>query len=244
MLTQQLTRHFSEDDLILLHYGELADDARHLDGCDDCRQRLEALRGVLAAVDDDAIPEPPADYEDRVWRHVSWRMRRPRRRVWLSAAAAAALLIIGFLAGQRMRFAKAPADAGTPAAAVAQQKELTADERLAYAAESHFDRSSRLLLEVANGEPVAENGAATELVATNRLYRVMATRSGASDVAALLDELEPILLELEHGGDAEAIRARIEEQELLFKLRVIRSRVGDKAQPPARPRTPQKGIGS
>jgi hypothetical protein len=236
-----LNRHFSDDDLILLHYGELRDDASHLDGCEACRMRLEALRTVLAAANDDAVPEPPAGYEEHVWRHVSWRMHPSKRRSWLWAAAAAAMLIIGFIAGQLTPRAIAPTDSGAPAVV---EKVPTADERLAFAAQSHFARSSRLLLDVANGEELQENPA-TELVATNRLYRVMAERAGASDVARLLDELEPILLELEHGGDADAIRKRIQEQELLFKLRVIRSRAAEKprATAPTNP-TGAKGIRS
>jgi hypothetical protein len=125
-------------------------------------------------------------------------------------------------------------------AATTTQQIVTPDQRLAFAAESHLDRSSRLLLDVANGESDFD---ATELVASNRLYRVMAERAGATDVARLLDELEPILLELEHGGDPAAIRKRIQERELLFKLRVIRSRVGDKPQP-ARTHSVRKGIDS
>jgi hypothetical protein len=233
-------RHFSDDDLILFHYGELREDASHLDGCDSCRVRLEALRRVLAAAGEEALPEPPAGYEDHVWRHVSWRMHPSKRRSWLFAAAAAALLVIGFIAGQLAPRAVAPDDSGTP---VVVERIPTPDERFAFAAQSHLDRSSRVLLEVANGEELAGDSA-TELVASNRLYRVMAERAGASDVARLLDELEPILLELEHGGDPDAIRQRIEERELLFKLRVIRSRVGEKPLQPARPPTERKGIRS
>lgn len=237
-----MTTHFSDDDLILLHYGELRDERSHLDGCEACRARLGGLRDVLATVDDDAIPEPPDGYEDHVWRHVSWRMHPSKRRTWWFAAAAAALVIIGFIAGQLTPRAVAPGDAGEPVVVAEKEKARTPDERLAFAADSHLERSSRLLREVANGEDVGEKPA-TELVATNRLYRVMAERAGASDVARLLDALEPILLELEHGGDADAIRKRIEEQELLFKLRVIRSRVGDSA-PRSRPEPQRKGIRS
>lgn len=241
MLKATLMKHFSDDDLILLHYGELRDAASHLDGCEPCRARLEAFRAVLAAADGEVIPEPPAGYEDQVWRHVSWRMHPSKRRTWLAAAAAAALIILGFIAGQLTPRAIAPRDSGAPV--IVAEQEPTPDQRLAYAAESHFDRSSRLLMEVANGEKVEQNPA-TELVATNRLYRVMAERAGASDVAKLLDELEPILLELEHGGDAEAIRQRIAERELLFKLRVIRSRAGEKPRAAAPPQSPRKGIRS
>lgn len=231
--------HYSDDDLILLHYGELADSERHLDGCEPCRARLEALRNMLAITDAEPIPEPRADYEEHVWKHVGWRLRPARRRVWLSAAAAAVLLL-AFLLGQwsagRLR---PPVSPTPPVAEAATATQTVPDERLAFAAESHLDRSSRLLLEVSNGEGADVD--TTELVASNRLYRVMAERAGASDVAKLLDELEPILLELEHGGDVAAIRKRIEERELLFKLRVIRSRVGS-SEKPTKPI--QKGMNS
>jgi hypothetical protein len=237
-----MSPHLSDDDLILLQYGDVADDAKHLEGCASCSARLETLRSVLAATDDDFIPEPPAGYEDRVWRQLSWRLRPSRRRVWLTAAAAAALLVIGFVAGQFSQRAIAPTDSGAPV--IAEVRQPSPDERLAFAAESHLDRSSRLLLEVANGEELKEHSA-TELVATNRLYRIMAERAGASDVARLLDELEPILLELEHGGDAAAIRRRIQERELLFKLRVIRSRTEkSQAVQPQDPKHQPKGIRS
>jgi len=225
-----MNAHLSDDDLILIHYGELT--SPH--DCAECRARLAELRRVLDLAGDDDVPEPPAGYEAQVWRRLEWRLRPARRRVWIPAVAAAALLVIGFFVGQWAQQAKAPA--GGPSTAIATANataEPTADDRMAFAAESHLDRSSRLLLEVANDEPLGKDAAA-QLVASNRLYRVMAERAGAADVAKLLAELEPILLELVNGGDPAVIRKRIEERELIFKLRVIRS-LGDETAAPAQP---------
>jgi hypothetical protein len=219
--------HLSDDDLVLIHYGELT--STH--DCADCRARLAELERVLAIAGDEAIPEPPPGYEAQVWRRLEWRLRPSRQRVWIPAVAAAALLVVGFFLGQFTQRAKPPV-AG-PSTAI-ETTAPTADDRMAFAAESHLDRSSRLLLEVSNGEPLGRD-AATELVASNRLYRVMAERAGAADVAKLLAEIEPILLELENGGDPAAIRKRIEERELIFKLRVIRSLADEKP-------LPRKGI--
>jgi len=56
----------------------------HLDGCDACRAALERLRAFAARMATPPI-EAPA------------RFRRPRRLLWLPAAAAAALLAVAFL---------------------------------------------------------------------------------------------------------------------------------------------------
>ena len=96
---------------------------------------------------------------------------------------------------------------------------------------------------------------AASLVASNRLYRRAADRAGHRRIVALLDELEPLLLELAHSvpdgattGDTDSVASakvareeltatqqRIEEKDLLFKLRIAGS--GWTGRPPARPIT-------
>jgi hypothetical protein len=212
-----MTNHHADDELILLHYGELRTDHT----CDECEARLARLRDVLALADADAVPEPPADYEERMWKRVEFQTRRRSVRWWIPAAAAA-MLVIGFISGQlfqRWQVPAAPQEA-VRATAAEVRKPATPESKLVLAANEHLDRSSRVLLEVSNGGKAGE-----DLVAANRLYRVMAQQSGAKEVAGLLDELEPILLELAHAeseADLAAIRKRIDERELLFKLRVAR----------------------
>ena len=88
----------------------------------------------------------------------------------------------------------------------------------------------------------AERERAGDLVAENRLYRQTAARTGDARVTSVLDDLEPVLLEIAHGPDrltpeeVENLRQRIEGDGILFKVRVAGSTVRhreEKAAPPA-----------
>ena len=67
----------------------------------------------------------------------------------------------------------------------------------------------------------------TSFVDANRLYRQSVRGTGSPAVGLLLDQLEPLLLDLVHSPgrlsapEFEALRARIDEQSLLFKVRVM-----------------------
>jgi hypothetical protein len=101
----------------------------------------------------------------------------------------------------------------------------------------HLESSERLLTELANSETdgavdlSAERRWAQDLLTANRLYRQSARNGGRSRIAALLDELEPLLLEIAHGpseipaDEIEDLRARIEDQSILFKMRVASQRL-------------------
>ena len=69
-----------------------------------------------------------------------------------------------------------------------------------------------------------------------------AARAGDTRVSSVLDDLEPVLLEIAHGPDlltpeqVESLRRRIEGDGILFKVRVAGSTVRhreEKAAPPA-----------
>lgn len=242
-------REISEDDLILHYYGESADPLvleRALAESADLRRRYAELARDLAAAAL-STPEPPADLAARVWQEL--RPRLAERRSWherlFSRAGAGwgpgwtlaavsltvvAALGIGYLAGRR--------EAAVPAAPVAATGLSTAArERLLLASvESHLAGSERLLTRVTNAAPSDATALAEEsvwaeaLVSSNRLYRAAAERSGQRRIAALLDELEPLLLELSHStagapDDLAAAQRRIEHTDLLFKLRVTGERL-------------------
>jgi hypothetical protein len=102
---------------------------------------------------------------------------------------------------------------------------------------THLERSERLLTELANAETdgtvdiSAERQWAQDLLSANRLYRQITRRGGRPMLSSLLDELEPFLLELAHSPsdiapeDLADLRTRIEEQALLFKMRVVSQRL-------------------
>ena len=214
---------------------------------------------MLDAVDEALpVPERPADYGAQVWRRVAPRLpaRRPgwgarlrsllrararRRAVRLLplAAAAALLLAVGFVAG-RVWPPDAPGDGRTERRA---RRTLSAggrDQILLASVAEHLERSERLLVELANAEPERRSGE-VELAAERALGRGAARRQpplppvraqgGRQRLAALLDELEPLLLELAHAPDElpaaelDALRERIEERALLFKIRIVAERL-------------------
>jgi hypothetical protein len=81
------------------------------------------------------------------------------------------------------------------------------------------------------GDLEIEQQWAATLLASNRLYRRAAERSGQRRIAALLADLEPLFLELTHAGDpgvagsVDTARERLESRDLLFKVRVTRNHI-------------------
>jgi hypothetical protein len=200
---------------------------QHLESCARCREEVALLRQVLAEVDEVVPPERPLDYGARVWARVSKELpaaKTPRTYYWL--AAAAGLLAATFLAG---RLSAPPADVTT-----ARPGEIR-ERVLLVALSDHLDEAQVLLLEVVNrgGEspslaPV-ERERAAELLQASRLYRQTAYEVGEVATADVLEELERILLDMSQGPESlearEGLRSRIEERDLLFKLRVLGSNV-------------------
>jgi hypothetical protein len=223
--------HPSEEDLVLHLYGEAEESdvlRKHLESCARCREELSVLRQVLSEVDELTPPERPPDYGARVWERVSKELppaRRHRPYYWL--AAAAVLLVATFLAG---RFT-APPDEVDPAGAGRIRERV-----LLVALSDHLEQSQVLLLEVVNrGDGAApllaplERERAAELLQASRLYRQTAYQVGEVATADVLEELERILLDMSQGPESfearEGLRSRIEERDLLFKLRVLGSTV-------------------
>ncbi len=161
-------------------------------------------------------------------------------RHWAAAAIVATLLVAAFLAGRY--YSKAP-----------QQTAGQVRERiLLVAVGDHLERSQMILVELVNARPgqpldvTSERERAEDLVAENRLYRQTAAHSGDTRVASVLDELEPVLLDIAHGPDRltpeelEKLRQRIEGDGILFKVRVAGSTVRrreEKASPNAGQKT-------
>lgn len=227
---------YTDDDLVLYFYGEADDPVavrQALAADPDLRSRFEALEEVLSLVDL-PVPERPEGYGARVWARL--RPRLERRSFWsfLSgpmawAAAAVLLLAVGFAAGRLWQRSETAVAKALP--------ESARDRILSGEVAGHLESSERLLVEVANADPgetaglSAERAWAQDLLEANRLYRQSARHGGRERLASLLDELEPFLLELAHAQDEsspeelQALRDRIEEQALLFKVRILGERL-------------------
>ena len=233
--------HLTEEQLVLYYYGE-GDGAPavrgHLDACEACRTEYAGLQRVLNVLDSAPVPERDADYGSQVWRRLqpSLRWDRPRwqfawwpARHWAAAALVATLIVAAFLAGRYY-------PKGHPAAQIATAGQVR-ERILLVAVGDHLERSKTVLLEVVNarpGEPLdvaSERERAGDLVAENRLYRQTAAHSGDTRVASVLDDLEPVLLEIARGPErltpeeVENLRSRIEGDGILFKVRVAGSAV-------------------
>ncbi len=101
----------------------------------------------------------------------------------------------------------------------------------------HLSQTEILLVEVMNGQPAAaepdawtfQRTTADELVASGRLYRQTARQTGDLQVANMLEDLEGVLVEVAAAPDAvdrrnvDFLRARIEDDALLFKVRAVAS---------------------
>ena len=229
--------HLTEEQFVLYYYGE-GDGSpavrAHLDGCEACRADYANLQRVLNVVDSAPVPERDANYGAQVWSRLQPSLGGKRRwklpilwpaRHWAAAAIVATLLVAAFLAGRY--YSKAP-----------QQTAGQVRERiLLVAVGDHLERSQMILVELVNARPgqpldvTSERERAEDLVAENRLYRQTAVHSGDTRVASVLDELEPVLLDIAHGPDRltpeelEKLRQRIEGDGILFKVRVAGSTV-------------------
>lgn len=218
--------------------------AAHLRECAECREELQRIESVYAAMDAMPVPDPGDDYERRVWQRLApqlperqagwWRGLFQTRRLVL-VGAVAALVVLAFLLGKRSGHnitENEMADAGK-----------IGERVLLVAVGDHLGRSEMILVELANTEPQkgrkfvdisSEQKRAEDLVEQNRLYRQTAARGGDIAMAETLDELERVLLDVANSPaeitpeQFESLQKRIESRGILFKVRVVHQGVQEK----------------
>jgi hypothetical protein len=236
-----MMNHPTEEQFVLYYYGEGAEIQDHIGGCEQCRASYQALQRVLNSVDSFPVPERAPDYENRVWSAIEGRIGK-RSRWWsfgwrplVVAAAMAVLIVSAFLAGRNWQ---------KPATRQVAMADSGVRERvLLVAVGDHLERSSMVLVELANaGAPAAgrldisyEQKTAEDLLESNRLYRQTAATNGDVATAALLEELERVLLEIAHSPSEvsarqlEELRKQIEDRGILFKVKIFGSQVEQSA---------------
>jgi hypothetical protein len=236
-------RHPGRERLILLHYEGSRRVSRHLAACLPCRGRLGEIQRLLAAVDAAPVPERGETYGLDVWRRLAPRLPERPDLLWKGifaprlalAGVLAAVALAAFLAGRFWRGAERPAESNA-----SQARERV----LLVTVGDHLERSEVVLIELLHA-PIGEAGGqldrarAEELLAANRLYRQSANAAGERAVSEVLDDLERVLLEAAHGPSPSAeqlenVRRRAEAEGVLFKIRVLGSRVRqrEEAMPP------------
>src|SRR5262245_11337396 len=238
--------HVSDEELLLDYYGEASSEQRaamraHLERCADCRALDRELRGVLALVNTEPLPEAPPGFEREMWARVEphiasspkprsgeggsrtwWTFEWPR---WALAAAAVALAAGSFALG-RVWDTPAPTVASVESPATVSQRMLRSE------VEEHLERSQRVLVELVNADEAAPvvlasgRERAADLVAAGRLYRRSVEGIGDAETRDLLEDVERVLVEIANGPEVETsndlseVRARISNQDLIFRLRV------------------------
>ena len=254
MELEKRTEHPDEEALVLLFYGDTTPDeertlAAHLDSCEACQPVWQQIRTTLAAVDAAAVPEPPADFERVMWARVQgelasmtmaetpwWSLRH-----LLPAAGLAAVLLAMFAIGRYWPGPAATVPAQNPGPATPVVAAATQSERaLLVAMDDHLERSELLLVELMNApadDAVRlgfERETADDLLSSGRLYRQTATQTGNVYLAAMLEDLEAVLTEIAHSPqtlkakEMNALRTRIEQDDLLFKVRVVTDEIRER----------------
>jgi hypothetical protein len=248
-------KHRTEEELIAYRYGEMKERkaiAAHLKECAECREELARIEAVFAALDAMPVPDPGEDYGERVWRRIAPRLAEKQPRWWeshfvpqrlVALGGVVALVILSFVAG---RWTRQPPPIGEQADAAKVRERV-----LVVAVGEHLGRTEMVLMELENTPAQKGQKAihisetqrrAEDLVEENRLYRQTALKEGDQVMANTLDELERVLLDIANSPEEltpaafETIRKRIEEQGLLFKVRVVKQVLDErKANPDAKP---------
>lgn len=243
--------HLSEEEILDAYYGDLAETRlEHLDACAECRLGLTRMSDLLDEVRSVAVPERAPGYGREVWARLEPKLNskkpNPWIRWWVLGPAGVALLSAAFLGGMltvRTHQPDVVKQAATQAIEPTRQDVSGKDrERVFLAAMSdHMDRSEILLAQLLHATPgefdtTDERARARDLVEENRLLRETASRSGDRAHAALLDDLERVFLDVAHSPqqlssqDVEDLRRRVENEGLLFKVRVTSTDTRTKGQ--------------
>ncbi len=258
------TQHIGQDDLILHYYGELSGSEqvtvqKHLAECSECLAEFRKLRQVLEVVNEETFPVParPEEYEAAVWRRVRAQLPEHSPRWWQAwlaprrlalAGTLAAVIVTAFLAGRISQ----PPPGGEEFAG--RQSEKVRERIILVAVGDHLEKSQMMLIELANADPAnggvdisAEQQRARELLSANRLYQQSAQKAGDPAINKVLDDLERILVEVANSPDEvdssqlAQIQKRIESQGLLFRVRVLGSKVNSKVREEEKQTAPEAG---
>lgn len=237
-------KHLSEEEIVLHYYGDADDEVQvrqHLEQCSACRAEFERIQSLLGSVPPVEVPDPGAFFEEKMWLNVRDRLPEKPSAArsfwaagpkWALAGVMLLLLATAFLAG---RFWP-----GRSPQVVRVDTPVADPQRVVLVAVGdHLERSQMLLVEIMNASDknVLDEGAqlqARDLLNTNRLYRVSAQQAGDPRIAHLLDQLGRVLAEIANApsqvsdNDLRDIRARIQSDGLLFKVRVVGSEVNSR----------------
>jgi hypothetical protein len=245
---------FDEEDLVLRALGEMSESqAAVLDeqiaADPELAAQYAAIVADLAQLAHEPVPEKDDLYGRRVWARVESELavqggstahaseaatRAPYG--WAVAASLALVAVLAFQVG-RMNGPETDPAIETSAAvdtgvATSEEGPTPAERVLAASVSDHFEGAERLLMQISNQDPAAEDidieserEWASVLLTANRLYRYAAERAGQQRVVQVLEDMEPVLIQLANGEGADAsdelrgLRHSIQQRDLIFKAR-------------------------
>lgn len=232
--------HVTEEDLVLLYYGEPGVSAAargHVRECPGCAAAAKSLALTLNACNEWQIPEPEPELSRSVWAQLAPRLEsKPVRHGlpirWL-VPAFCALLLVAFLTG---RFTGRPQPV-----MMAGLSDQARQRILAITVADHLDRVEMLLTELSNATSAAEfsstRGRAQDLVQEGQLVlQTVSLNPGETATATMLDEMERFLLEVANAPEPaspeqrQALQRRLQSGSLLFKVRIIETNLRTKVQ--------------
>jgi hypothetical protein len=238
----EIMRHLTDEELIDHYYAEdlyKAEAEMHLHVCGRCAQTYEELGRVLGSVHTPEAPTRSSEYGEHVWQAIRgdvqpYQAKKKRSYFqWPQFAYAAACLMVAavaFLGGRYWEHAHT-------GISIASAPQPSKERVVLFVLDNHLDRSERLLVQLNHaGEEKVDLPLQTEarqLLTDNRLYRQSLTKNNDPMLAAALDHLERVLLEIANSPDdlTSADVTRIEQemntQGLLFQIRVLRTKVSE-----------------
>jgi Putative zinc-finger len=248
--------HPTDDDLILHLYGELTpEEAARIDGhvraCGSCHDAWIELGETLKMVDAAAVPEAPDGFERVMWAKVQQALPPRRTSFWswrqlVPIASLAAVVVLAVTLSQRTP-GKAPAAQPemAPMVKMAADPNRTSEGVLLTALDGHFEQTELLLTELLNAPDDGtagsagfdyERATADDLVTSGRLYRMTAEQIGKQHLAAILEDLEPVLMEVARSPEKsnrnalKSLRSQIDDEGLLFKVRAVTNEIRERQQ--------------
>ncbi len=227
--------HLADEQLLDVFYGDANTGAReHLENCTECRTRFRQIETTLESLREYPVPERTDSYGAEVWSRIAPQMQTARsiRKwfwAWTVAPALAAVLAITFFAGvwtERQR---------------ASVSDKSRERVLLMAMSDHLERSQIVLTELVHASSGTldlsdERERARNLLEENRLLRQTAMHLGDRRDAALLDDLERVLLDLANGSpeanaeDLKMLQQRVENDGLLWKVRITSANAREEGQ--------------
>jgi hypothetical protein len=244
-------RKITDDDLMLLYYGEHDDPelALRVAESEELSARYDALCAELELADAYAPPARDDNYGSEVWQRISPKLAEEAGgqttgfRAWLntlsqprfSLAGAMSIVLVAFLAFLlgRNTGLDVPTEPVIPDGGMSlAEAGIDAQRLLTNSVSGHLEELNIVLTQFANSDEADPNEStyATDMLVANRLFRQAASAQGNRQLAAFLGELEPLLIEMAYEAQTRSRESRQRMQAevrdgLLFRLRTMNKKL-------------------